>query len=168
MRRCVVLRWVTWLAADTGTRPSATAMSFESVGGLYRPWWEGPPVICGGVMTVLDGVGLYYDAWANRKGDFSGVPLAPGFRLRGPVADFDDAEGYRAMAAQAGLLVTRFVVRQQFVDVNRVCSIIDWEMDLPVAPMTSAEILEVEDGQIVGGELIYDAQELRAATAAGG
>ena len=84
-------------------------------------------------MTVLDVVGLYYDAWANRKGDFSGVPLAPGFRFRGPVADFDDAEGYRAMAAQAGLLVTRFVVRQQFVDGNRVCSIIDWEMDLPVA-----------------------------------
>jgi hypothetical protein len=119
-------------------------------------------------MTVLDVVGLYYDAWANRKGDFSGVPLAPGFRFRGPVADFDDAEGYRAMAAQAGLLVTRFVVRQQFVDGNRVCSIIDWEMDLPVAPMTSAEILEVEDGLIVGGELIYDAQELRAAMAAGG
>jgi hypothetical protein len=60
-------------------------------------------------MTVLDVVGLYYDAWANKKGDLSRVPLAPGFRFRGPVADFDDAEGYRA------------------------CSIIDWEMDLPVA-----------------------------------
>ena len=35
------------------------------------------------------------------------------------------------------------------------------EMDLPVAPMTSAEILQVRDGQIVNGELIYDAQELR-------
>jgi len=42
-----------------------------------------------------------------------------------PVADFDDAEGYRAMAAQVGSLVTRFVVRQQFVDGNRVRSIID-------------------------------------------
>jgi len=40
-------------------------------------------------------------------------------------------------------------------------------MDLPVPPMTSAEILEVEDGQIVRGELIYDAQELRAAMAGG-
>ena len=119
-------------------------------------------------MTMLDVVGKYYDAWANKKGDFTGVPLAPGFRFRGPVADFDDADGYRAMAAQAGALVSRFVVRHQFVDGNRVCSIIDWEMDLPVAPMTSAEILEVDDGQIVRGELIYDAQELRAAMAAGG
>ncbi len=118
-------------------------------------------------MTVLDVVGMYYDAWANKKGDLSGVPLAPGFRFRGPVADFDDAEGYRAMAAQAGALVSRFAVRHQFTDGSRVCSIIDWEMDLPVAPMTSAEILEVEDGQIVRGELIYDAQELRAAMAAG-
>ena len=118
-------------------------------------------------MAVLDIVGLYYDAWASKKGDFSGVPLADDFTFRGPVADFDDAAGYRAMAAQAGPLVTKFVVRQQFTDGNRVCSIIDWEMDLPVAPMTSAEILEVADGQIVRGELIYDAQELRAAMAAG-
>jgi hypothetical protein len=49
-----------------------------------------------------------------------------------------------------------------------VCSIIDWEMALPVAPMTSAEILEVEDGKIIRGELIYDAQELRAAMAQAG
>jgi len=119
-------------------------------------------------MTVLEIVGLYYDAWANKKGDFSGVPLADSFTFRGPVADFDDAAGYRVMAAQAGPLVTSFAVRQQFTDGNLVCSIIDWEMDLPVAPMTSAEILEVEDGQIIHGELIYDAQELRAAMAAGG
>ena len=119
-------------------------------------------------MAVLDIVGLYYDAWASKKGDFSGVPLADNFTFRGPVADFDDAAGYRAMAAQAGPLVTKFVVRQQFSDGNRVCTIIDWEMDLPVAPMTSAEVLEVEDGQIVRGELIYDAEELRAAMAAGG
>jgi hypothetical protein len=34
--------------------------------------------------------------------------------------------------------------------------------------MTSAEILQVEDGELVRGELIYDAQELRAALAAAG
>jgi RNA polymerase sigma-70 factor (ECF subfamily) len=70
------------------------------------------------------------------------------------VADFDDDAGYRAMAAQAGSLVTKFVVRQQFTDGIRACSIIDWAMDLPVAPMTSAEILEVADDQIVRGELV--------------
>jgi hypothetical protein len=65
------------------------------------------------------------------------------------------------MASEAGKLVTRFAVRHQFVDGNRVCSIIDWEMNLPVAPMTSAELLEVRDGKIVRGELIYDAEQLR-------
>ena len=35
------------------------------------------------------------------------------------------------------------------------------------AAMTSAEILQVRVGQIVRGELIFDAQELRAAMAAG-
>ena len=118
-------------------------------------------------MTVLDVVGSYYDAWISGKGDFTAVPLAPDFAFTGPVASFDTAEGFREMAAQAGPMVTRFSVRRQFVDEGAVCSIIDWEMALPIAPITSAEILEVRDGQIVRGELFYDAQELRAAMAAG-
>jgi hypothetical protein len=63
--------------------------------------------------------------------------------------------------------VTSFAVRRQSVDGNQVCSIIDWEMAIPgVGRMTSAELLEVEDGVIVRGELIYDAQALRHAMAA--
>lgn len=119
-------------------------------------------------MTAKEIVDLYYDAWKNKAGDFSGVPLADDFTFEGPVASFDNADAYRAMAAQAGPLVTTFDVRRQFVDGNRVCSIIDWEMSLPVAPMTSAELLEVEDGQLVRGELIYDAEELRAVMAQAG
>lgn len=119
-------------------------------------------------MTVQEAVDAYYAAWASGEGDFSGVPLADDFVFRGPVADFESADGYRAMAAQAGPLVTRFAVRHQFVDGTRVCSVIDWEMDLPVPPMTSAEILEIGDGRIVRGELIYDAEPLRSAMAQGG
>jgi hypothetical protein len=117
-------------------------------------------------MSPKDVVDLYYDAWISKHGDMTDVPLAPDFSFRGPVASFTSAEGYRAMAREAGAMVTRFTVRQQFTHGNQVCSIIDWEMALPVAPMTSAEILEVEDGQLVRGELIYDAQELRAAMSA--
>jgi len=95
-------------------------------------------------MSVQQIVDLYYDAWINKQGDMSGVPLAANFEFLGPVASLNCAEAYRA------------------------CSIIDWEMALPVAPMTSAEILQVEDGELVRGELIYDAQELRAALAAAG
>ena len=119
-------------------------------------------------MTALEVVSSYYEAWMAGKGDFSEVPLAPDFAFTGPVASFDTAEGFRQMAAQAGPMVTRFAVRRQFTEGDSVCSIIDWEMALPVAPMTSAEILEVEDGQITRGELIYDAQELRAAMSAAG
>lgn len=117
------------------------------------------------MTTALDIIARYYDAWKNKHGDFSDVPLAEDFVFKGPVASFDSAEGYRAMARQAGPMVTKFNVRRQFVDGNTVCSIVDWEMSLPVAPMTSAEILEVENGKIVRGELIYDAEELRAALA---
>jgi len=118
-------------------------------------------------MNPKDVVALYYDAWISKRGDMSAVPLAPDFKFRGPVANSEAAESYRAMAREAGAMVTSFTVRQQFTDGNQVCSIIDWEMALPVAPMTSAEILEVTNGQITRGELIYDAQELRTAMSAG-
>ena len=99
----------------------------------------------------------------------SRVPLAEDFRFRGPVANFDTADGYRQMARQAGQSVTSFKVRRQFVDGNTVCSIVDWEMAMPgVGRMTAAEVLEVEDGVIVRGELIYDAEALRRVMAAEG
>jgi hypothetical protein len=117
-------------------------------------------------MTAQETVAGYYNAWQTKRGDLSEVPLADDFRFAGPVASFDTAEGYRAMAREAGQAVTRFDVRKQFVDGDTVCSIIDWEMAIPgVGPMTAAELLEVEDGVIVRGELIYDAEELRRAMA---
>jgi hypothetical protein len=113
-------------------------------------------------MTTLETAALYYDAWQNKQGDFSDVPLADDFQFTGPVASFGSAEGYRAMAREAGQAVTSFDVRRQFVDGNTVCSIIEWEMALPdLGRMTSAELLEVVDGVIVSGELIYDAEPLR-------
>jgi hypothetical protein len=117
-------------------------------------------------MTAQDIVARYYDAWQTKSGDLSDVPLADHFQFTGPVASFDSAEGYRGMAREAGQAVTSFSVRKQFVDGNTVCSIIDWEMAIPgVDRMTAAELLEVEDGVIVRGELIYDAEELRRAMA---
>jgi hypothetical protein len=113
-------------------------------------------------VTTLETVALYYDAWQNKQGDFSGVPLADDFAFNGPVANFESADGFRAMATEAGAAVTSFEVRRQFVDGNVVCSIIDWEMAIPgLGQMTSAELLEVEDGVIVRGELIYDGENLR-------
>lgn len=117
-------------------------------------------------MIPFEAVALYYDAWQHKQGDLTGVPLAEDFAFVGPVASFDSADGYRAMAAQAGQALTSFAVRRQFVDGNVVCSIIDWEMAMPgLGRMTSAELLEVEDGLIVRGELIYDAEALRHALA---
>src|SRR5215218_4102140 len=88
----------------------------------------------------------YYDAWINRRGDLSQVPLAEDLVFRGPVASFDSAEGYRAMARQAGAAVTSFRVRYH---------------------LSAGEVLEIRDGQIVRGELFYDAEELRKAMAQG-
>ena len=117
-------------------------------------------------MTALELAVRYYDAWQNMRGDFSDVPLAEDFRFVGPVASFETAEGYRAMAREAGQAVTSFRVRRQFVDGDTVCSIIDWEMAMPgLGKLTAAEVLEVADVEIVHGELIYDAERLRRAMA---
>jgi ketosteroid isomerase-like protein len=117
-------------------------------------------------MTAQDIVAEYYDAWQSKQGDLSEVALADDFRFTGPVASFDSAEGFRGMALEAGQAVTNFDVRRQFVDGDTVCSIVDWEMAIPgVGRMTAAELLEVKDGLIVRGELIYDAEELRRAMA---
>src|SRR5215207_9730169 len=90
-------------------------------------------------MTTEEAVARYYDAWQNKHGDLADVPLADDFRFTGPVASFDSAEGYRAMAREAGQAVTSFEVRRQFVDGDTVCSIIDWEMAIPdLGRMTAA------------------------------
>jgi hypothetical protein len=57
-------------------------------------------------MTALETVARYYDAWQNKRGDFGDVPLAEAFAFTGPVASFDTADGYRAMAAEAGPAAT--------------------------------------------------------------
>ena len=120
-------------------------------------------------MNALETVARYYDAWQHRAGDMTDVPLADDFTFTGPVASFDSAAGYREMARQAGATVTRFDVRRQFADGDAVCSIVDWEMAIPgVGRMTAAELLEVRDGTIVRGELIYDGEELRRAMAQSG
>jgi ketosteroid isomerase-like protein len=119
-------------------------------------------------MTTRETVARYYEAWQTGRGDFSDVPLADEFQFTGPVASFDSADGYRAMVREAGQAVTSFSVRRQFVDGDTVCSIVDWEMSIPgTGRMTAAELLEVEDGVIVRGELIYDADELRQAMGQG-
>jgi hypothetical protein len=46
---------------------------------------------------------------------------------------------------------------------GRVCSIVDQTMDWPVASLTTSEILEVRDGEIVSGEVIFDPEPVRKA-----
>ena len=114
-------------------------------------------------MEPIDVANRYYDAWATKAGDMSGVPLADDLVYRGPVASFDDAQGFRAMAASAGALVQSMTVREQFAHGDLVLTITDTEMALPIPTMTSAELLEIRDGKIVRGENIYDAEPLRRA-----
>jgi hypothetical protein len=52
-------------------------------------------------MTAQETVAPYYEAWQSKRGEFDDVPLADDFHFVGPVASFETAEGYRAMAREA-------------------------------------------------------------------
>ena len=116
-------------------------------------------------MGPLDVAALYYDAWKHKQGDMTDVPLAEDFSYVGPIVSFDDAAGFRAMAANAGQLVTGFEIRHQAVLDDVVITVVDMEMSLPIPTVTSAEILEIRDGRLVRGENIYDAEPMRRAMA---
>src|ERR1700716_1442664 len=77
----------------------------------------------GAPMDAVTIANLYYDAWRLHAGDMSGVPLAEDLVFTGPVAGFQSAEGFRAMARQAGAGVRSFAVRHQFTDGELVCSV---------------------------------------------
>ena len=116
-------------------------------------------------MEPLEIAALYYDAWKNRNGDMTDVPLAENLSYTGPVASFEDAAGFRAMAANAGPLVTGFAIRHQSAVGDVVLTVVDMEMSLPIPTVTSAEILEIRGGEIVRGENVYDAEPMRHAMA---
>ncbi|KUM84729.1 nuclear transport factor 2 family protein [Streptomyces pseudovenezuelae] len=118
-------------------------------------------------MTTADVVERYYDAWINHDGDMTNVPLADDFVFVGPVGNFDSADGFRAMAAQFGPAATDFTVRHQFVDGDKACAIVSWNLAAVSGTTTAAELLEVRDGVLVRAEVIYDAEELRKAAASG-
>jgi hypothetical protein len=112
--------------------------------------------------AALSIVNRYYAA-CNGGGDLSEVPLADGVRFSGPLASVEGASNFRAHSAERGDM--RCSIREQFVNGNRVCSIVDWTMTWPVSSLTTTEILEVRNGEIVSGEVIFDPERIRIAMA---
>jgi SnoaL-like domain len=113
-------------------------------------------------MSALDIVNGYYRA-CNRGGDLSDVPLADDVTFRGPLGSVEGADNLRTHTAARGEMTCS--IREQFHDANRVCSIVDWQLSGPVSSLTTTEILEVRDGHIVSGEVIFDPETIRAAIA---
>jgi ketosteroid isomerase-like protein len=115
-------------------------------------------------MSAQDLVNDYYEA-CNNGGDLSSIPLADDVEFSGPLATVKGADKFRTHTAQRGDM--KCTIREQFVKGNRVCSIVDWTMDWPVSSLTTTEILEVRDGEIVSGEVIFDPERVRNAMAQG-
>jgi hypothetical protein len=126
---------------------------------------SGPPKSPGSsakhvVVSALDVVNRYYQA-CNQGGDLSGVPLADDVKFDGPLGSVEGAANFRAHTAERGEM--KCALREQFVNGNRVCSIVDWTVPWPVASLTTTEILEVRNGEIVSGQVIFDPERIRNA-----
>jgi SnoaL-like domain len=111
-------------------------------------------------MSALEVVRRYYEA-CNDGGDLTSVPLADDVTFSGPLASVQGAANFRAHTAQRGDM--KCSIREQFVKGSRVCSIVDWTMSWPVSSLTTTEILEVRNGEIVSGEVIFDPERIRNA-----
>jgi ketosteroid isomerase-like protein len=111
-------------------------------------------------MSPLEIVNRYYEACRN-GGDLSGIPLADNVRFSGPLGTVEGAGNFRAHTARRGDMECS--IRDQFANGNRVCSIVDWTMSGPVSALTTTEILEVRNGEIVSGEVIFDPERIRNA-----
>jgi hypothetical protein len=79
-------------------------------------------------MSPLEIVNRYYEACRN-GGDLSGIPLADDVTFSGPLGTVEGAANFRAHTARRGDM--KCSVRDQFVNGNRVCSIVDWTMSGP-------------------------------------
>ena len=112
-------------------------------------------------MSVVDVVNRYYEAWNAEVGDFGDVPLAEDLHFSGPMHTLEGADSFRSHAARSRASLVSCSVREQFVKGDRVCSIVDWELGPPVSRLTTTEIIEVRDGRIVSGELIFDPERFR-------
>lgn len=111
-------------------------------------------------MSALDVVNRYYEA-CNSGGDLREIPLAQDVTFSGPLATVEGAANFRAHTAERGDM--RCSIREQFVNGDRVCSIVDWTLTWPVSSLTTTEILEVRNGEIVSGEVIFDPEPIRKA-----
>jgi ketosteroid isomerase-like protein len=111
-------------------------------------------------MSALEIVNGYYEA-CNNGGDLSDVPLADDVRFTGPLGSVQGAAEFRAHTAERGEM--RCTVGEQFVNGNRVCSIVDWELTGQVSSLATTEIIEVRDGEIVSGEVIFDPTRIQNA-----
>lgn len=108
-------------------------------------------------MSPLEIVNRYYEACRN-GGDLSGIPLADNVRFSGPLGTVEGAANFRAHTARRGDMECS--IRDQFVNGNRVCSIVDWTMSGPGSALTTTEILEVRNGEIVSGEVFFDPERI--------
>lgn len=98
----------------------------------------------------------YYQAWTERKGDMSGVPLSSDFTFVGPMGTFEGLDEFNAMASLFGPAAANFRVREQFASATAICSIVQWELPGTEGTTTAAEILTIRDGAITRAELLYD------------
>lgn len=108
------------------------------------------------MKPVMNTVGVFYSALAQRDEKGLRATLADDFSFRGPMMQFDDPDAFTKTMVSFPFKATasgsRFIV-----DGNNVAHIFHWKMSAPVkAEIPMCEILTVAKGKIQRSELFFD------------
>lgn len=108
------------------------------------------------MKPVMNTVGAFYSALAQRDEKALRSMLAEDFSFRGPMMQFDDPDSFTKMMVsfpfEAIASGSRFIV-----DGNSVAHIFRWEVSAPAkAEIPMCEILTVMKGKVLRSELFFD------------
>ncbi|MBI3479301.1 MAG: nuclear transport factor 2 family protein [Nitrosomonadales bacterium] len=108
------------------------------------------------MKPVMNTVGAFYSALAQRDAKALRAVLSDDFSFRGPMMQFDEPDAFTKMMIsfpfEATASGSRFIV-----DGNNVAHIFRWDVSAPAkAEIPMCEILTVAKGKIQRSELFFD------------
>ncbi len=98
-------------------------------------------------------------------GDFTDIPMRADLRFRGPLAQADDAAGYRAICSDFADAVRDLAVRTRVGSEDVVHLVYDVDMGLPDGPLPTSQTIRFEAGAMADVEVIFDAARIPGAAA---
>ena len=108
-------------------------------------------------------VQAYLEGWNRKDASAFAAALAPDVRFKGPLAQTEGREAFRAAVTRMFPRVERLELRALFTEGDRALAVYDFVCAPPVGCLRTAEMIATRDGLIVSSELFFDTAPLTGA-----